>query len=740
MKKILVAFCLFFSCKMVFAQLTIYADFNLQGASGTCVARTIYTGSSIPNNLNNTIKSISLAQGFMATVAENEDGSGERFTYMAYKSTIHANLAVLLQNKVSYIRVLKIPNIVVKKKGSGNTNNANTQVLNASWFYDWGSFDNSTATREFVPMAWGKGHASDANINIVANKDTTTHYLSFNEPDHDGQADMFVAEALPLYKKMLRTGHRMVSPSCTESQYRVWLDSFSTIANQEHYQIDAVGIHWYDWGNWLSTLNANPNPTDVFNRFKSHIDAVYDFYKKPIWITEFNANVNRVAAVHEGFMNLVLPWMDNDPRIERYAYFFGNDYPIYSSPNVLSPGATTYANHASVDAYPNNIYDTRSAFPVVLAAWNPSTFTQGGRNVASFTATTLATNMSSPSALTRGSGVDLPTTSASDGYWGGNNWSTTTADAGISSNRFISFSLKSTNSKAVNYHSIDKFNIRISNTGPIQYQIQYRLNTGSFQTITTLSGPPRTTGNYVLGPIDLSQIAGLQNVPATSTITFRIVPFDATSNTGSFLIGSGTADTNPDITITGSFSEDNIVPNSLPAVLSNFQLQRISNNVLLSWQTNTEVNFSHFEVEKSDNGSVFSNIATVKGTGNINGNLYSYNHYSSSFGTTYYRLKMVDKDGSFTYSNIIADTYTATATTLKVYPTMVTSNFVNASFAPVGKNAQLKIIDANGKQVAVYALQENSTYKNIETALLSKGIYFVVLQDKATIQSQKFIQ
>ena len=573
MKNLFFSMALFLSCQLTNAQLVVYSGYNLQGTTANCIVDTIYTNNNIPNGLNNAIKSISLNQGFMATFAENGDGTGERFTYMANKTNINVNLAMVLQNKISFIRVIKLPSLVIKKKGSANQDNTYHADLNATWFYDWGPYDNSTSTVNYVPMTWSTQHTTQAIYNAIIAKDSLTHISTFNEPDHEGQAGLFVSEAIPHYKDILRIGQRMGSPACTESQYRVWLDSFTTVANRDSLRIDYVCDHWYDWGNWLSTGNANPSATDVFNRFKTYVNNLYDYYKKPIWITEFNANVNRSPAVHEAFMALALPWLDANPNVERYAYFFGNDYPVYSSPGVLSTGGQIYANHTSVNAYPENIIDTRAAFPDTLAAWNPSTFTQGGRSVATFAPTTLDANMTAPLALTRGSGLSVPATDASNGYWGATGWSATTAAAGISANDFLTFSLKSTNGKSVNYHSIDKLNIRINSIGPIQYQIDYKLDNGSYRPCATLAGPTRTTGNYSLGPIDLSDISGLQDVSSSSTVTFRITPFDASSSTGTFLIGSGTGDTNPDLMILGGYTDENtITPTATNADLSALSL------------------------------------------------------------------------------------------------------------------------------------------------------------------------
>ena len=172
------------------AQLVIYRGFNQQGASATCAERTIHIGEKIPNGLNNAAQSIVLKKGFMATLAENEDGTGEGFNYVASVSDLSVNLALVLQNKVSFIRVLPLPSKVILKKGAGSKDNDEINSLNVSWFYDWGLLDESTPSREFAPMAWGSGGASDANINSIIAKNSVTHLLAFNEPDNKSQANI----------------------------------------------------------------------------------------------------------------------------------------------------------------------------------------------------------------------------------------------------------------------------------------------------------------------------------------------------------------------------------------------------------------------------------------------------------------------------------------------------------------------------------------------------------------------
>jgi hypothetical protein len=740
-------------CHISNAQLTIYSNLNQQGTSATCVARTVFVNTSVPGGLNNGIKSITLNQGFMATLADNADGSGESFCYVANTSALNVNLAFELQNKVSFIRVLPLPSTVVKKKGVGSQNNAERDALNVTWWYDWGRDDVSTTTQSYVPMMWGAYSTFETTMNTVISKTNVTHFSAFNEPDATGQGGGSLIttnplNAVPYYKKMLRSGMRMGSPATTEGQYNNWLTDFRAEATLQNLRIDYVAVHWYDWGYICSNFTGcdltmpiagktvSMDATAIFNRFKTHINNVYALHQKPIWITEFNAHPLRSDAVHAAFMALALPWLDANPNVERYAYFFGNDAPARNANGTLTAAGQAYSSHASVNANPDNIYDTRSAFAdVVLASWDPSSQLQGGRGVTDFVPTYLDAGMIAPSALTRGSGVVVPTTASSNGFWGANDCSTTTAAAGVTANKFLKFSLKPNNGKAVSYSSIDKFNIRISSSGPIQYQIDYQIDNGAFSPCATVTGPTRTTGNYVLGPIDLSTIVGLQNVPYSKTVTFRITPFDASSAAGSFLIGSGTADTDADLSIMGAFG-DNIVT---PVTLTNFQSKKVKDKVVLTWETKSEVNFSHFILERSTDGKAFNEITKVNASKKANGSKYDYLDTPDA-ATNYYRLKMVDVDGSFVYSKIISENYDATDAPFLVFPSITSDSKIETTFKKVSEAAQIKVYNIMGQLMNSYDLEVGTSAKTIEIANYTEGSYFLILQDKGTIQSRKFVK
>src|SRR5690606_12599118 len=122
---------------------------------------------------------------------------------------------------------------------------------------------------------------------------------------------------------LMKSGLRIVSPSGRENAEVNWLKNMNTLAIPAGTRMDVIGMHWYDWGASPKTT-PNANPTEVFNRFKNRVTACYNYYKMPIWITEFNANPSRTRAVQNGFLELALPWLEQTPYVERYAYFQPN--------------------------------------------------------------------------------------------------------------------------------------------------------------------------------------------------------------------------------------------------------------------------------------------------------------------------------------------------------------------------------------------------------------------------------
>lgn len=138
----------------------------------------------------------------------------------------------------------------------------------------------------------------------------------------------------------------------------------------------------------------------------------------------------------------------------------------------------------------------------------------------------------------------------------------------------------------------------------------------------------------------------------------------------------------------------------LPVTLVSFTGSLIDDKVYLQWETASELNNDYFLVEKSINGRDWSSIGTVKGNGTTSQpHQYSLWDTNPYVGTNYYRLKQVDFDGSFNYSNIIqVDLNTSGLQNfVQIYPNP-TDGIVNANIqSKISQKVKIRIMDISGK-------------------------------------------
>ena len=124
--------------------------------------------------------------------------------------------------------------------------------------------------------------------------------------------------------------------------------------------------------------------------------------------------------------------------------------------------------------------------------------------------------------MTRGAGVGTSGTGAARA-WGGINFAGASEAAAIAANQFATFTATATTGFSVSFSSVSTFDYRRSATGPGTGRLQYQLGSGGFVDGPALTYTSTASTGAALGPIDLSSIAALQNVPAGTLVTFRIV-------------------------------------------------------------------------------------------------------------------------------------------------------------------------------------------------------------------------
>jgi hypothetical protein len=184
----------------------------------------------------------------------------------------------------------------------------------------------------------------------------------------------------------------------------------------------------------------------------------------------------------------------------------------------------------------------------------------------------------------------------------------------------------------------------------------------------------------------------------------------------------------------------------LPVELLNFDARRISKaEVDLDWSTASEINNHGFEVERMlDNETAFSKIAWAEGNGTTaNTSFYNLEDANGYSGTSYYRLKQIDVDGTERYSDIKAvEGFGEGTAIIEVFPNPV-NDFINIRLSSDAQRATIQIFDAKG----VLLISQRHTITNSETiqvnnlSQLADGVYMInVTTENGEAYFRKFVK
>jgi hypothetical protein len=376
--------CVVISQSAAYQPLKVYTAANLGGSSSNVSLYTYYKSAQL-GAMDNSIASFTLKKGYMATFAENENGTGASKVYIAADQDMQVTqLPQELKNKISLVRVF--PWRWVAKKGWTNTVQM-ADTLGAKWTYNWNNERNSTLDAEYVPIRqtqWWPG------FGVTNAKTNVTHLLGFNEPNSADQANLTPDQAIGAWPGLMESGLRLGSPAITDGGSS-WLYSFMDKADSAGFRVDFVAVHFY-------------RGCQTATQFYSFLKAIHDRTGRPIWITEFNNGANwtnttgcpqptyaQEATAIQSFLNM----LDTTSFVERYAlYEWVQDtrQMFYStSPVVLNPAGVIYKDKVSPMAYnPGQAYDpyppvTQSPFTsgnlAIVRFGNPSVAQSGANRI-----------------------------------------------------------------------------------------------------------------------------------------------------------------------------------------------------------------------------------------------------------------------------------------------------------------------------------------------------------------------
>lgn len=178
-----------------------------------------------------------------------------------------------------------------------------------------------------------------------------------------------------------------------------------------------------------------------------------------------------------------------------------------------------------------------------------------------------------------------------------------------------------------------------------------------------------------------------------------------------------------------------VLTSILPVKLSDFLGKSINEKVALQWLSESESNVDHYAIQRSSDGHTFENIGAVKSKNIYSARaIYYYDDLTPAKGINYYRLAMVDKDGTTNYSKtiLVSVSYVPSFTLLN------TAVSATNSYVRIGLNSNyqqllnIAVIDVSGRVLVSLPLQIQKGFNEIyrEMPSLNTGVYYIKLLTK----------
>lgn len=259
----------------------------------------------------------------------------------------------------------------------------------------------------------------------------------------------------------------------------------------------------------------------------------------------------------------------------------------------------------------------------------------------------------------------------------------------------------------------------------ITFKVEYQLANGTWaplvgSPLATAPLPQTASPTWVL-------LGGLFTLPLTGTYTptnIRITLNDAADG------GCGNDFAIDDIRLSQCAAGG-----ALPVDFLSLSAAAQNTGVLVSWSTASEVNNKSFEVERSADGGIhWSTFATTetKGNGNSQRNYAAYDAKPAA-GLNLYRVKQVDKDGTYKYSKTVSVKLTIGKTIASVLTNPFVENITVDLLSNSNQNLSIKLYDLAGKLIATdkWSVTKGSSRKTFDkSAAAQKGMYILTIADE----------
>lgn len=241
--------------------------------------------------------------------------------------------------------------------------------------------------------------------------------------------------------------------------------------------------------------------------------------------------------------------------------------------------------------------------------------------------------------------------------------------------------------------------------------------------------------------ISNSSTAITQSAPQTILVAMigtTVAPSSTVS--GSMLAAGGTVATrcnNGGAIATNTTPNDNststvqVTAATIPVTLTDFKTL-LNCQPALNWVTETEINSDRFEIERANlNNSNWIKIGAVAANGNTSVK-YEYDFIDKNLNTSsekvLYRLKIIDKDGQYKYSEVLAVFSNCKTQQLVVYPNPAKTGKLFISITGLGGNTEASLLTITGQVILAKVVNNGTNYLNISS--IANGVYVLNIKDE----------
>ncbi len=217
-----------------------------------------------------------------------------------------------------------------------------------------------------------------------------------------------------------------------------------------------------------------------------------------------------------------------------------------------------------------------------------------------------------------------------------------------------------------------------------------------------------------------------KQIPRNSTATYATADFTAACDAPIFMVITRYTASNGDCQ-GGICGIDTVEASGgpLPIHMTGFYAKRKNNAVTLNWQTATELNAKEFVIQKKM-GNAFVDIASVAADNKADGSSYTFYDINSVKGISQYRLKMVDLNGTFTYSEIRAVKGTTGAADFTIFPNPSKGD-ARVTVTDISGPTDIQLVDNTGRVIKLVSMNNSNT---VDFTHLQKGMYLVRIINK----------